>query len=187
MALYAIYLPPEAPGATLGMTADKAEARLERAARARFVKQSFSWGAFWFGPFWLAARGLWLSLGLWILAMLAVSLLLVLGTFGSVLFSSFAIMLAIFLGLEGFGLCERRFRRQGYQLENIVAAPGRDTGESRFFSLFDADLEQLGDDDVPPARPPERPPAARAATTLAHQGETGRDLLGLFPSRGRRQ
>lgn len=99
---------------------------------AVFVRQSFSWSAFLFGPFWLARYRLWLALLVWILAYL---ILTVVGFRYLTSSATFWIMVALqsFLGLEASRLIEARLAAQGYRLINVVAAANRDEAEVTFF------------------------------------------------------
>ena len=99
---------------------------------AVFVRQSFSWSAFLFGPFWLARYRLWLALLVWILAYF---ILAVVGFRYLTSSATFWIMVALqsFLGLEANRLIEARLAAQGYRLINVVAAANRDEAEVTFF------------------------------------------------------
>jgi len=201
LAIYAIYL-PSAIKAPLHATEDElAMARIERLTGVRFVRQGFSFGAFLLGPLWLAYRGLWLTLVLWFLAILTGFAIVTLTGIGAGLLFAFVILLAFFLGLEGFGLCEGRLRRQGYHLGEIIVAPDRDVGEARFFSLVEgtAHTPKEAGPIAALASSQAASPVSRARSTQAgdsepstvpmtpREAETSRDLLGLFPSEGPRK
>jgi len=201
LAIYAIYL-PHARKEPLHATEDElAMARIERLTGVRFVRQGFSFGAFLLGPLWLAYRGLWLTLGIWFLAILTFFILIRITGLGEGLLFAFMILLALLLGLEGFGLCEERLRRKGFHLDDIIVASDRDAGEARFFSLIEAKARTGEETGVVPALapPPAASPTSRtrpaqagasgpSTTPMApREAETSRDLLGLFPSEGPRK
>ena len=53
MALYSVHILGDSP---------------QSAAGAAFVRQSFNWKAFFFGPLWLLVHRLWAGLALWVAA-----------------------------------------------------------------------------------------------------------------------
>ncbi|HTV33707.1 MAG TPA: DUF2628 domain-containing protein [Methylocella sp.] len=101
-------------------------------AEAIFVRQSFSWSAFLFGPFWLARHRLWLDLLVWIVLFLILTL-------GAARFlSATSVTLIIlagesFLGVEASRLIETRLAACGYRMTNVIAAANRDEAEVLFF------------------------------------------------------
>lgn len=98
---------------------------------AEFVRQAFSWTAFFLGPFWLAWYRLWIPLVLWAGACAGVFIA------AAVLSQSaiFALALAIetLLGLEAAALLEAKLAGRGYLLADIVAAPDPEEAEVAFF------------------------------------------------------
>ncbi len=108
----------------------------EAAAEAAFVHQSFSWKAFFFGPFWLVRHRLWIALLVW------AALYLVLILAARWLLSADAaffigLALQILLGLEAARLREAKLAAQGYHLAEIIAAPASDQAEIAFFRQSD--------------------------------------------------
>ena len=59
MAVYSVHLPTPARPAKSPTPPGRA-----------FLREGFSWPAFFFGPFWLLARGFWLWAALWCAAVL---------------------------------------------------------------------------------------------------------------------
>src|SRR4051794_26361348 len=105
MSIYAVHAPAN--------TRDNIAAAADRCA---FVRDGFSWGAFFFGPLWL----LWHRLGLAILCWLAAMLLLWaahywLGLSNSVVSWSY-LAIAAFVGLEGGMLRSAALRRRGFDV-----------------------------------------------------------------------
>jgi hypothetical protein len=115
----------------------------EAAAEAAFVRQSFSWKAFFFGPFWLVRHRLWIALLVW------AALYLVLILAARWLLSADAaffigLALQILLGLEAARLREAKLAAQGYHLAEIIAAPASDQAEIAFFRQSDVTADAMG-------------------------------------------
>jgi len=159
MAVYAVHLPGK----------NILETSLAAVADAAFIREGFSWGAFFFGPFWLVWHGLWLGLALWVAAFILYS--------GAAVFdpsSSVSLILAVFVqilfGLEGNHLRQMKLVRRGFRLVEIVAAPALEEAEGRFFNhvaevrapLLDEPAPLVADEDEP-VKP-----------------DLNRDVLGLF-------
>ena len=105
---------------------------LEAAAEAAFVRQSFNWRAFLFGPAWLVFNRLWAGLAVWIIAyifLLACAATIV--SAGASLLIALAVQ--VLLGLEASALSEAKLGRQGYRLAGIITAPALEAAESRFY------------------------------------------------------
>ncbi|MGH6797517.1 MAG: DUF2628 domain-containing protein [Roseiarcus sp.] len=121
MAVYSVHLPSK-------NAADVSE--------AAFVREGFSFGAFFLGPLWLLRRGLWLWAVLWLAGFIALTGL----TGGGVLSSSARLALIflaqLLLGLEANRLIEGRLWRKGYNLIEIITAAARDQAEMAFFRQF---------------------------------------------------
>jgi hypothetical protein len=129
MSLYSVHIQGDGP---------------QSVAEAAFVRQAFSWKAFFFGPLWLALHRLWAAFALWTAAyaiLIAASLTVV--SAGAGLFISFT--LQMLLGLEANRLREAKLRRQGYRLVEIISAPACDAAEIAFFRQFEAPDHPLAD------------------------------------------
>ena len=115
---------------------------LQSIAGAAFVRQAFSWKAFFFGPLWLAWYRLWTILLLW-----AGAYLILLAASPAVLWESsvfyIALALQFLLGLEANRLLEAKLAAQGYHLVEIIAAPARDQAETAFFRQIESPDEGL--------------------------------------------
>jgi hypothetical protein len=113
-------------------------------AEAAFVRQAFSWKAFFFGPLWLLRHRLWAGLALWAAAyliLIAVSFTVV--SAGACLF--IALALQMLLGLEANRLREAKLAAQGYSLVEILAAPAHDEAEIAFYRQSEAPDGPLAD------------------------------------------
>ena len=129
MAFYSVHLRGDGP---------------QSVAEAEFVRQAFSWKAFFFGPLWLLRHRLWAGLALWAAAysiLIAASFTVV--SAGSCLF--IALALQMLLGLEANRLREAKLATQGYRLIEIIAAPARDEAEIAFYRRSGAPDDSLAD------------------------------------------
>ena len=129
MALYSVHIQGDGPPSV---------------AEAAFVRQAFSWKAFFFGPLWLLRHRLWAGVLLWAAGysiLIAASLTLVSAS------ACFFIALALqmLLGLEANRLREAKLAQHGYRLVEIIAAPARDEAEIAFYRQFETPDEPLAD------------------------------------------
>lgn len=129
MAFYSVHLRGDGP---------------QSVAEAAFVRQAFSWKAFFFGPFWLLRHRLWAGLLFWAAGfsiLIAASLTIV--SAGAGLF--IALALQMLLGLEANRICEAKLAQQGYRLVEIIAAPACGEAEIAFYRRFGAPDGPLAD------------------------------------------
>jgi hypothetical protein len=115
---------------------------LQSVSEAAFVRQAFSWKAFFFGPLWLARHRLWTALLLWgaaYLVLIAAARTLV--SDDAALF--IALALQILLGLEANRLREAKLAAHGYHLFEIIAAPAREEAEIAFYRQVEAPYATL--------------------------------------------
>lgn len=138
--------------------------------RAIFLRDGFSWGAFFLGTIWLLWQRLWLVAALWLAAeTLLASLALTHLSFGSFFF--IALFMRILLGLEGNGLLRRKLARRHYRLVDVVNAAALAPAERLFFSRLAAPVEAASaTKDAPPPPPPPPPVPMQNA-----------EVLGVFP------
>jgi hypothetical protein len=138
------------------------------AERCAFVRDSFSWGAFFFAPLWLLRHRLWLAFLGW----LAATILLWGTSYGLGLSSSATfwcyVAIAAFLGLEGAMLRSASLRRHGFDLADIVASESRDDAERIFYTRW-----LTGTAPQPPSAP-----LFRRVTPAAPKSER---VIGVFP------
>jgi hypothetical protein len=129
MALYSVHIQGDGP---------------QSIAEAAFVRQAFSWKAFFLGPLWLLRHRLWGGFAVWAAAcsiLIAASLTVV--SASACLF--IALALQILLGLEANRLREAKLAAQGYRLVEIIAAPARDEAEIAFYRQSEAPDDPLAD------------------------------------------
>jgi hypothetical protein len=113
-------------------------------AEAEFVRQAFSWKAFFLGPIWLLRHRLWAGFVVWAAAcsiLIAASPTII--SASACLF--IALALQILLGLEANRLREAKLAKNGYRLVEIIAAPAHDEAEIAFYRQFEAPDEPLAD------------------------------------------
>ncbi len=136
------------------------------------TKAGFSYAAFVFGPFWLAAFRLWLPLAIYLACAVVAGVLSTGGWLsgGAVLALEFTA--GVFIGLEGPRWLSETRERRGYPLVDIVeAANARDAADLYI-------VRSLGEASSAP--PPPRPAPIRPSS----RGEP--HVLGLFPEARRR-
>ena len=123
--VYTIHEPPDAP-------AD----RIDRAEQLVFLKDGFSWGAFLFGPFWLAARGEWAGLAAYIAAVIVLSALFGLISENPSWITLAILALNLFLGFEAASLRRWSLERAGWTELGAVSSRNAAECERRFFETW---------------------------------------------------
>jgi hypothetical protein len=98
-----------------------------------FLRDGFSWGAFLFGPFWLAWRRAWLAALVWTAALVVVAISG--AALGASVVSQFivALALAVALGFEGPWLVAWALARKGCPETDVVIGDSMDEAEEVFF------------------------------------------------------
>jgi hypothetical protein len=177
MTLYTVLLPrnPQVPGDPQADSDPMA---------AVFVKEGFSWPAFFFAPLWLIFRRLWLVLAGYAIAVLVV------GGIGDVLGDGFTgpalVLLHFLFALEANELRRWTLARGGYRLATVVEGRGVEEAEIRYFASATAAPAEAASpptSDVTPPAPPA--PTPRPLGPIAPSAEAG-DVIGLFPAPGAR-
>jgi len=156
MAIYAAHCAPEA------------QRTPEALERTRLYRVGFVWPALLFGPLWLLAKRLWLTLLMWIVAAALVGAAIAAGWLDPAAGFWLYVLAAIFLGLEGRSLEAAALTRRGRPLADIVCARDSSAAERAFF--FRATSTET----------PRPPPLPR------HGGPPGPPppVIGLFPEAG---
>ena len=113
-----------------------ASTREERAEKLVFVKDGFSWGAFFFGPFYFAARGEWLGAIAYVLASIAVHFLFLAfdASADSAAFGYF--VLNFIAGFEANELRRYALARAGWREFGATSGRDRDECERRFIEAW---------------------------------------------------
>ena len=107
------------------------------------VREGFSWGAFLFGPLWLAAHRVWIPA---VLGLVATGLIVLLTTEATSVVLVGGLMLL--LGLSGFDLRRWSLDHRGYLLGQVLT--GR--SESEALASLLARRPDLAGSFLPPAR-----------------------------------
>jgi hypothetical protein len=142
---------------------------LERAEKLVFIKDGFSWLAFFFSPLWMLYHRLWLGTLLYVLisaATIAAGALLPLGG-GSEFLLGFVPML--YAGFEGNDLRRRKLERRGYTQIGSVAAKSGIEAEVAYFA------------NAPERAPETRPAGPALLKPLVQRPVPDHGVLGLFP------
>jgi hypothetical protein len=152
MAIYSVHLP--ADGASLESAANS----------VHFERQGFAWAAFFFGPLWLLARGLWRAFIVWCVIAALVIVAVSMGHLSGGAAFALALLSAFFLGVHGSSIAAAAFDRAGWRFADIVVGENRPAAERNFFSRWRE----------------EAPAARRGAMNVS--SPVG--VIGLFPEAG---
>ncbi len=164
MTVFAVYEPRvQAPDVT------------ERADRLAFVKEGFSWPAFFVPLLWLIYHRMWIELI--VLLLVYIGLRFAFGTDAQgpafMAWASFAI--GVLFAFEANDLRAASLERRGYRFAGAASGRDRVDAERSFFSVW---LPQQGSAREPVVPPePRRDTGARAPLP---RGE-GEEVIGLFP------
>lgn len=121
MAIYTVHLPPAAAGAT------------PAPERIVFLRDGFSFAAFFFGPFWLLWKRAWIPAIGWTL------LLALIGGAGAALkipsdaMSWAGVAAATILGFEGDRFLAWTLQRRGYVESDVVIGDNEEEAEEAYF------------------------------------------------------
>lgn len=155
--VYSVFEPPERGGDP----ADHVE-------RFMFVRDSFSFSAFLFGPLWFLWHRLWLALlgYVGVALVLGAGMRLVGAAYG--IRSLVALLVALLIGFEASSLRRWTLMRRGWKDRGVVVGEDLEAAERRFFAAW--------------------VPASRIPTPLASAPKlrmpSGSDVVGLFPEPG---
>jgi hypothetical protein len=133
--------------------------------RARTLKLGFAWAAFFFGPLWLLARGLWAALAVWLLVAAAAGLAVGFGLLNPFAAAALYGLSVWFLGLEGRSLQAGALARRGRPLADIVMGAAPMDAERGFLARA---LHA-------------RPPTSAAPIRAGASARGGSGIIGLFP------
>jgi hypothetical protein len=161
MTIYAVHAPTNARD-NLAAAAD----------RCAFVRDSFSWGAFFLAPLWLLRHQLWIGFLGWLVAVLLLwAAAYWLGLSSSAVFWSY-VAIAVFVGLEGGPLRSAALLRRGFDIADIVAGESRDQAERVFYARW---LPSVG------AARRQSEPLFRPLTPVTTATPGGERIIGTFP------
>ena len=104
--------------------------------RFTFVRDGFHFWAMLLGPFWLIWNRLWLALVGWIIAVIALQLVLAkLGAGASAIFLA-ELVVALLMGFEAASLQRWTLSRRNWRQLDIVLADDEETAERKFFDRW---------------------------------------------------
>lgn len=107
--------------------------RIDRAEAMVFLKDGFSWGAFLFGPFWLAAKRLWLPLAVYVAVASAAGFAIWALELGENVQTLLYLGLNLVLAFEAHALEVSSLEARGWSTLGSVSGHGRLECERRFF------------------------------------------------------
>ena len=143
-----------------------------RTDRFIFLRESFSLGAFLFGPLWMIWRRLWVVLVIYLVVLAAVEFGL--RRLGIAMSSRIAVyaLIQLLVGVEAASLRRWTLTRRGWRDCGIVIGDDRDLAERRFFEARSTRAQPAS------VYPTPVPPLAAASP------RSGPDVTGLFPDPG---
>jgi hypothetical protein len=121
MAAFTVHIPNVAAGETVSPE------------KIVFLRDEFSWGAFFFGPLWLAWRRAWLAALLWTLGLVLLTIAGQRLGLGRGFASTIGCALAVVLGFEGSRVVAWALARKGYSESDLVIGDDIDEAEMVFF------------------------------------------------------
>jgi Protein of unknown function (DUF2628) len=101
---------------------------------AVFIREGFSWGAFFFSVIWALVHRMWLAAVVMLAASVALDIATDLLDLDIVTETAFAVALALIFGWEANDWRRRALERRGFVTAGIVAGRNRLEAEQRFFS-----------------------------------------------------
>jgi len=131
MAIFTVHLPPTAAGAS--PAPDKIV----------FLRDGFSFYAFFFGPFWLVWSRAWIAAAAWTLLLTLIGLAAWKLKVPRDAISSLGLTLAVWLGFEGERLIAWTLARRGYAEQDVVVADSEEEAEEAFFHRWRATAPQV--------------------------------------------
>ncbi|WP_072396348.1 DUF2628 domain-containing protein [Hyphomicrobium sp. CS1GBMeth3] len=115
---------------------DPAGTKLERAEQLLFVRDGFSWRAALFGPFYFLFRAEWLSLLIYIVAAVVLTVLLRLLGAGDQWTGWTMLLLNVIVGFEATDLKRWALARRGWHEIATVGGRDQEDAERRFFEAW---------------------------------------------------
>jgi len=116
---YSVHQPYAAPGALDAV---------------RFVKEGFSWPAFFFTGFWLLWKRLWIEFAIFLAMVVALEMALHVLGIGQAMGGLGSFVIGLALGFEGNDLVRAKLARSGYVEVGEVAASDLESAELKYFS-----------------------------------------------------
>ncbi|WP_036282678.1 DUF2628 domain-containing protein [Methylocystis sp. ATCC 49242] len=121
MAIFTVHLPPTAQGAA------------PAPEKIVFLRDGFSWPAFFLGPFWLLWRRAWIAAAAWTALLTVIGLVAWKLKISRDAMSWLGLSLAVWLGLEGERIVAWALARRGYVETDVVVGDDEEEAEMAFF------------------------------------------------------
>jgi hypothetical protein len=147
----------------------------ERAERLAFVKEGFSWPAFFVPFFWLIYHRMWIELVLLTVLLVALQFAFGLDQRGEALVGWVSLAVSILFAFEANDLRTAALERRGYKLAGVTSGDSRDDAELSFLRAWLPQQERASALPEPAPRRADKVDAPRARS-----GE-GEEVIGLFP------
>jgi hypothetical protein len=166
VSVYSVYEPP-------GDAPDLAS----RAERLAFVKEGFSWPAFFVPLLWLIYYRMWVEFVLLVLVYVALQLAFGTDSQGQSLVGWIGLGISVLFALEANDLRTSSLERRGYALAGVASGRSRTEAERAFFTAWLPRQAKA-------AREVERRPEPRRAVEGAaptRPGAESEEVIGLFP------
>jgi hypothetical protein len=157
MALYTVFVPPEATSGRPGA--------LDRTV---LVRDSFHWLAFLFPVLWLLFNRLWLALLLFLIVSIGGSALARMAGLDPGGIGVAGLLLSLYVGFTAPEIKGWTLSRRGFLAADVVSARSREEAERRFFERW-------------LARPARAPGPSKPVVAASHSAQP---VLGLFPEAG---
>ena len=164
---------------------DAGGADLRSTDRFVFVRDGFHFWAALFGPLWLIAYRLWLALIGWVIAVIALDLVLRQLGAGSSAILLADIIVALLMGFEAASLRRWTLSRNHWTQLDVVIADDEEAAERRFFDRWAKKQQGIVNDQQAVDRG--APPPTRNVTgqPFSRPPEVpGSGIIGLFPEPG---
>lgn len=147
-----------------------------------FVRDGFYFWAFLFAAPWMLVNRLWLSLFLYLVLSVAVTVgLWAIGADAGVQ-TMVALLIALLIGIEAGTLRRWKLARRGYRNVGVVVGEDLEEAERRFFTAWTAaEPTRPSSAHAPSSAPSSMPPSAVRMTPPSPE------IIGLFPEPGVRR
>jgi uncharacterized protein DUF2628 len=143
----------------------------EAAERTEFVREKFSWPAFFFTPLWLLYKRLWLAFVIYCAAETLIGVSVRLVALDPVASVAAMLLPSLIVAFEAAQLQRFRLQRKGYREADVMIAEGLEIAERRYFERRKNRASRSDASSSPSAIMPISRPA--------------NSVIGLFPERGR--
>jgi hypothetical protein len=150
-----------------------------------FVRDGFHFWAALFGPLWLIAHRLWLALIGWIIAIIALELVLRRLGVGSAAIVFADIVVALLMGFEAASLQRWTLLRNRWSQLDVVIADDEEAAERRFFDRWARKQHGIVNDQQAVDRGAPPPTRDVAGLPFSRPPQVpGSGIIGLFPEPG---